>query len=356
MFRKTVLLVTHIFPMLYSTGKSFSVGAPFIGSGRRMLQMRASSWPETSDVFSPVQVKRRKKGSVAQDALSQPTSTKTSLYKPRTPNQKQYVKYLADPAVSILLGVGPAGTGKTLFACNEAVRQLKQGVIQKIILTRPIVPVEEELGFLPGSLNDKMDPWTRPIFDILSEVFSKKDLVSMMDAGTIEISPLAFMRGRTFKQAFVIADEMQNSSPNQMLMLTTRLGEGSKMVITGDVDQSDRTTENGLVDFIQKLSAYRGSQDCIHLVELNVQDVQRSRAVSTILDMYSYQAAENPVLHENVSVSATTVSVMDLVSLPTMSKNDTLPVEIPRKSQDCALIPDDPFLRPAKLNSNRKAF
>ena len=229
------------------------------------------------------------------------------LYLPRTQNQKTYVNYLQDPNIKIVLGVGPAGSGKTLFACNIAVEELRKGNIQKIILTRPVVPVEEELGFLPGTLIKKMDPWTRPLFDILLDFYSQKDIDSMVHGGTIEISPLAYMRGRTFKRAFIIADEMQNSSPNQMVMLTTRIGEQSKMVITGDLYQSDRGPNNGLADFLNKIKIYDLRQEekdnkdnvkktnktslekddvGIKFVEMENQDIQRSAIVSKIVNIY----------------------------------------------------------------------
>jgi len=216
------------------------------------------------------------------------------MYTPKTPNQELYVKYLTDPDNKIVLSVGAAGSGKTLFACCAAVQQLKRGEIQKIIMTRPVVPVEEDIGFLPGSLIHKMDPWTRPIFDILLEFYSQKDIDSMLHSGVIEISPLAFMRGRTFKKAFIIADEMQNSSPNQMVMLTTRIGEDSKMVITGDLKQSDRGVDNGLADLLRKLKNYgvgtlgasRNNDFGIQYVELAAQDIQRSPIVARILDIY----------------------------------------------------------------------
>ena len=209
------------------------------------------------------------------------------VYNPRGPNQKQYFNYLNDPSVSVLLGVGPAGTGKTLFACSTAVQELQKGNVQKIILTRPVVPVEEDIGYLPGSLINKMHPWTRPLFDILEEYYNHRDVEAMLHSGTIEISPLAFMRGRTFKNCFVIADEMQNSSPNQMLMLSTRLGEGSRMVITGDLKQSDRCEDNGLLDLLQHINRYKKPMDEIKMVNFNEKDVQRSHTVSKILDIYS---------------------------------------------------------------------
>ena len=139
------------------------------------------------------------------------------------------------------------------MAFNSAVNCLKENKIDKIIITRPVVPVEEDIGFLPGSMAKKMDPWTRPIFDIFEEYYSKAQVNNMVLNGQIEISPLGYMRGRTFKNAFIIADEMQNSSPNQMMMLTTRFGEGSKMVITGDLKQADKVGQySGLHHFIKK--------------------------------------------------------------------------------------------------------
>lgn len=213
----------------------------------------------------------------------------SSMYKPKTKNQETYVKYLQDEDVKILLSLGPAGTGKTLFACNAAVHELKNKNIERIILTRPIVPVEEEeIGFLPGSLISKMDPWTRPLFDILSTFYTKTDLQTMMKEGIIEISPLAFMRGRTFKDAFIIADEMQNSTPNQMIMLTTRIGENSKLVITGDLKQSDIREKNGLHDLIEKIDSYstNGHIEGIKYIRMKEVDIQRSPVVNTILKIY----------------------------------------------------------------------
>lgn len=251
------------------------------------------------------------------------------LYSPRGPNQKKYVEHLDDPNVSILLGVGPAGTGKTLFACSAAVQEMKRGAIQKIILTRPVVSVEEDIGFLPGSLIAKMDPWTRPIFDILGEFYTQKDVDSMLHSGAIEISPLAYMRGRTFKKSFIIADEMQNSSPNQMLMLTTRLGQGSKMVITGDLKQSDRMTNNGLLDIMNKLKAYQGDSSSIKVVEMGVEDVERSAVVSKILDIYrDPEPLPNPLPTATSVASSVSPSNFD----PPLKADFGI-------DNDCALIP-----------------
>lgn len=215
------------------------------------------------------------------------------IYLPQTYNQELYVKYLKDPLTPIVVGAGPAGSGKTLFACINAMEELKKGNVQKIILTRPVVSVEEDIGYLPGSLVAKMEPWTKPIFDIFYEYYSMKDISYMISSGVIEISPLAFMRGRTFKKSFIIADEMQNSSPNQMLMLTTRIGDNSKMVITGDLNQSDKSLNNGLHDFIQKVELYNkkdlSTKTNIEIIQFNSTDIKRSEIVSKIIDIYQFK-------------------------------------------------------------------
>jgi phosphate starvation-inducible PhoH-like protein len=253
----------------------------------------------------------------------------TNFYKPKTPNQEKYVKYLNSDSTKLLFAVGPAGTGKTMLACNHAIKELKDGNIEKIIITRPIIPVEEEeIGFLPGNINKKMDPWMTPIFDIFNEFYVRKDIESMIFNNIIEVSPLAFMRGRTFKNSFVIADEMQNSSPNQMLMLTTRIGENSKMVITGDLKQSDRGINSGLSDFINKYKTYnnyltsnnKNTKCGIDIIELTNEDIERSKIVSKILDIYN--------LNENKP------SIKDNVTMP--RENTSI---VPYKNNDAALMP-----------------
>jgi len=219
------------------------------------------------------------------------------FYKPKTPNQRQYDLYLKDPTVKMIFAIGPAGSGKTLLACNHAIQELKAGNIRKIIITRPVVPVEEDLGFLPGNINKKMDPWTRPIIDIFLEFYSQKEIDVMMQNSIIEISPLAYMRGRTFKNSFIIADEMQNSSPNQMLMLTTRFGENSKMIITGDLKQTDKGIFSGLYDFLEKFKAFQlnNQEEEIKIVEMTKSDIKRDRIVSTILDIYENDGSSQSV-------------------------------------------------------------
>lgn len=222
-----------------------------------------------------------------------------SIYVPKNENQKLYVEYLDDPNTNIIISIGPAGTGKTMFGCIKAIRELQCGNIDKIIITRPLVTVEEELGFLPGDILKKMDPWTRPIFDIFLEHISKTELNTMLYNNVIEVSPLAFMRGRTFKNSFIIGDEMQNSSPSQMKMLTSRMGENSKMVITGDLKQTDRRIdENGLYDLIKRVDLYkmRKGLDSIKKVEFKACDIERSKIVQDIINVYNYdELVKEPV-------------------------------------------------------------
>jgi phosphate starvation-inducible PhoH-like protein len=192
---------------------------------------------------------------------------------------------LANPKKDVVFGIGPAGTGKTLIAVLTAIKFFKEGIVDKIIVTRPAVSVDEDLGFLPGTLEQKMAPWTRPIFDVLREYFTAKEIEGMIAEGVIEIAPLAYMRGRTFKNAYIIADEMQNSTANQMKMLLTRLGEGSKMAVTGDLNQADRMKDNGLIDFINQLTRF-GNSTHLDYVTFNHQDIERHNAVREVLEVY----------------------------------------------------------------------
>ena len=205
----------------------------------------------------------------------------------RNPNQKQYINKLLDESQTIIFATGPAGTGKTMLAVLAAVRALKERTIDRIIITRPAVGVDDEKhGFLPGDLNAKMEPWTKPIFDVMRDYYNAKQIQTMIAEGVIEISPLAFMRGRTFKNAWVIADEMQNATPNQMKMLLTRIGDDSRMVITGDIAQADRKEyENGLIDFKKLYSKYSQSE-YISVCEFLTTDIERHPAVAEVLDIY----------------------------------------------------------------------
>jgi len=204
---------------------------------------------------------------------------------PRNTNQELYVRKLQDDAKSIILAIGPAGTGKTMLAVQNGIRLFQEGKVDKIIVTRPAVSVDEDLGFLPGTLNEKMAPWTRPIFDVLGEYYQQKDIAKMLEDGTIEISPLAYMRGRTFKNAYIIADECQNTTVNQMKMLLTRLGDNSRMVVTGDLAQADRLNDNGLINFCNLLGGKQGLKH-IDIVQFNAKDIERHNAVKEVLALY----------------------------------------------------------------------
>ena len=203
---------------------------------------------------------------------------------PRNRNQETYVLSLLNQQKDIVFGIGPAGTGKTLLAVQVAVKLFKEGAIDKIIVTRPAVSVDEDLGFLPGTLEDKMAPWTRPIFDVLREYFNAREIEGMITEGIIEIAPLAYMRGRTFKRSFILADEMQNATQNQMKMLLTRLGEYSMMAVTGDLAQADRLKDNGLINFTNLLES-RGS-DSLDVVRFEQGDIERHKAVAEVLRVY----------------------------------------------------------------------
>jgi phosphate starvation-inducible PhoH-like protein len=203
----------------------------------------------------------------------------------RNANQKLYLTKLYEEATSIVLAIGPAGTGKTMLAVQFGVKLFQEGKVDKIVVTRPAVSVDEDLGFLPGTLNEKMAPWTRPIFDVLGEYYQTKEIAKMLEEGVIEISPLAYMRGRTFKNAYIVADEMQNATVNQMKMLLTRLGEGSKMVVTGDLAQADRVSDNGLINFCNLLTGKSGLQH-IDLIQFDNRDIERHNAVKEVLAVY----------------------------------------------------------------------
>jgi phosphate starvation-inducible PhoH-like protein len=204
---------------------------------------------------------------------------------PKNLSQETYLLKLNDPTKMITFAIGPAGTGKTMLAVQWAIDQLKYGEVEKIIITRPAVSVDEDHGFLPGTLNEKMEPWTKPIFDVIAENFSTKEIENFVREGVIETSPLAYMRGRTFKNAIVIADEMQNATPSQMKMLLTRLGQNSQMVVTGDLQQADRPTNNGLLEFLGLYNNFENHR-YVDVCHFTVSDVERHEAVKEILAIY----------------------------------------------------------------------
>jgi len=209
------------------------------------------------------------------------------LLVPRTSNQMLYLQKLQNASRPILIVNGPAGTGKTLFACQVAAQSLYTKNCNKIVVTRPSVAVDEDLGYLPGAINEKMSPWTRPIFDVMENYFSASRVRSLVSEGTIEVCPLGFMRGRTLDNSFIVADEMQNSTPNQMKMLLTRLGDGSQMVITGDTGQCDLGASAGLHDIVDRLVEYREQLQYIDYIVLQSEDVERHPAVKEVLNIYT---------------------------------------------------------------------
>ena len=216
---------------------------------------------------------------------------------PRNDGQKYYARLLKQKSKKIVVATGPAGTGKTLLATEQGIRMFLSGGYDKLIFTRPCVSVAEELGFLPGTLEDKMAPWIRPIYDVLYNFISPKEVSILIEEKVIEISPLGYMRGRTFKNCWVVADEMQNSTVSQMKMLLTRLGENSKLVATGDLDQYDRECEtNGLDDFLHKFRGKRSSS--ITSVEFQTEDIQREEVVKEVLDIY---AGDIPMGYTDIS-------------------------------------------------------
>ena len=206
--------------------------------------------------------------------------------RPKNKHQEQYVSILKNKNKKIVVATGPAGTGKTLFATEFGVKNYLLGEYEKLIFTRPSVSVDEDLGFLPGTLEEKMAPWVRPIYDVLYNYISPKEVSFLMEEKIIEIAPLGYMRGRTFKNSWIVADEMQNSTVSQMKMLMTRLGENSRLVLTGDLDQFDRINEiNGLEDFLNKFKGKRSTS--ITSYEFYRIDIQREEVVKEVLDIYS---------------------------------------------------------------------
>jgi len=209
-------------------------------------------------------------------------SRRGKTIRPKTLNQKRYVD--AIDSHTIVFGIGPAGTGKTYLAVAKAVQSLLAKEVTRIILTRPAVEAGERLGFLPGTLFDKIDPYLRPLFDALHDMLDPDSLPRLMQAGTIEIAPLAYMRGRTLNDAFIILDEAQNTTPEQMKMFLTRLGFGSKVVVTGDVTQVDLpgSQRSGL----RVVREILGEVDDVHFSTLTSSDVVRHRLVGEIVDAY----------------------------------------------------------------------
>jgi phosphate starvation-inducible PhoH-like protein len=239
---------------------------------------------------------RRTVGMLEQNSAERPADVLTlnilsrrgRTIRPKTLGQKKYVD--AIDAHTVVFGIGPAGTGKTYLAMAKAVQALQAKQVNRIILTRPAVEAGERLGFLPGTLYEKIDPYLRPLYDALHDMLDPDSIPKLMAAGTIEVAPLAYMRGRTLNDAFIILDEAQNTTPEQMKMFLTRLGFGSKIVVTGDITQVDLPggSQSGLRVVRDILE---GVED-IHFAQLNSGDVVRHRLVSDIVDAYGRWDAE----------------------------------------------------------------
>ena len=203
-----------------------------------------------------------------------------------TPMQTVYSSLLHNPQKSLIVCVGPAGTGKTTVVCRHAMEQLKERKIDRLVITKPLVAVEgEDMGFLPGNIRSKMSPWIESYRDLFKEYYTANQIEDMLKKETIRLSPLAYCRGLTFTNSLVICDEAQNTSPAQMKMLLTRIGSSCKMVVIGDLDQQDRVGDSGLSDFLERYSRKEENAE-VAIVKLDDHDVCRSKIVKFILSMY----------------------------------------------------------------------
>jgi phosphate starvation-inducible PhoH-like protein len=209
-------------------------------------------------------------------------SNRGRTIRPKTANQKRYVDAIEDNTITF--GIGPAGTGKTYLAMAKAVAALQAKKVNRIVLTRPAVEAGESLGFLPGTLSEKIDPYLRPLFDALHDMIDVDSIPRLIQTGVIEVAPLAYMRGRTLNDSFIILDEAQNTTPEQMKMFLTRLGFGSKMVVTGDVTQVD--LPNGAKSGLRVISDILQGIDDIAFLELTAEDVVRHRLIGDIVKAY----------------------------------------------------------------------
>ena len=227
------------------------------------------------------------------------TKIENKFTKPKNKNQEHYVSMLRNRNKKIIVVTGPAGTGKTMFATEYGINNFLTGTYEKLIFTRPSVSVDEDLGYLPGTLEEKMAPWVRPIYDVLYQFISPKEVIQLMEDKHIEIAPLGFMRGRTFKNTWIVADEMQNSTISQMKMLLTRLGENSRLIITGDLEQFDKPDMvNGLDDFLNKFKGKRSSS--ISSFEFERDDIQREEVVKEVLEIYAGEEIPKNYIDENL--------------------------------------------------------
>ena len=212
---------------------------------------------------------------------------KQIILSPRGENQRNYVYNLEDPYTHVVFALGPAGCGKTMLAMQAAIKGLIENRYEKIVVTRPNVAVDDkDIGFLPGDMHKKMAPWIAPLVDVLKETYTPNEVKGLFRDEVIEIVPIAFMRGRTFKDSFIIVDEAQGTTPNSLLSILTRIGDNSKLVITGDLDQTDHKGPNGLSDFLRRYERQKEDMVGITVNEFNNSDIQRHPIISKILDLY----------------------------------------------------------------------
>ena len=268
-----------------------------VSQARRVLQ-EMINLVERGHVVDPAATKRaitlvekQAPALVSSGDMAPIVSYRGKAVRPKTPGQREYVEAIDED--SIVFGIGPAGTGKTYLAMAKAVQALQTKDVNRIILTRPAVEAGEKLGFLPGTLSDKIDPYLRPLHDALREMVDPETIPRLMETGVIEVAPLAYMRGRTLNDSFVVLDEAQNTTPAQMKMFLTRLGFGSKMVITGDLSQVDlpNRQESGLKVARQVLTGVDG----VSIINLDSDDVVRHRLVSKIVEAYGTYEMENEI-------------------------------------------------------------
>lgn len=252
---------------------------------RRGHAVSAETVKHTIDLVA-VQAPKAVSEAIAEEIVSR----RGKAVRPKTVGQADYVRAIDDHTV--VFGLGPAGSGKTYLAVAKAVQALQAKQVQRIILTRPAVEAGEKLGFLPGTLNDKIDPYLRPLYDALRDMMDPEMIPKLMDAGIIEVAPLAYMRGRTLNDAFVILDEAQNTTAAQMKMFLTRLGFGSKMVVTGDISQVD--LPRGEISGLRLVRRILNGVDDVHFAELHSADVVRHQLVGRIVDAYdAFDAAKD---------------------------------------------------------------
>ncbi len=259
-----------------------------VESARRLVEellqmVRQGHELTPTEVNSSARILEKDRGSSPAELLSQSIVTaRGKSVRPKTMGQKSYVDAIDEN--TIVFGIGPAGTGKTYLAMAKAVQALQRKEVERIILTRPAVEAGERLGYLPGTLTDKIDPYLRPLYDALNEMMDPEIVPKLLAAGTIEVAPLAYMRGRTLNNSFIVLDEAQNTTPEQMKMFLTRLGFGSKMVVTGDITQVDLPTGTSGLQVVTRILDHL---DDIHFATLTSADVVRHTLVGLIVDAYT---------------------------------------------------------------------